>query len=211
MPTNNPSYEVIQRKISSLKATYPFLRAKPDNYVFSALCVKANFYKNPALNLDERDIEEMIVDGQYDGGVDILLTDPNSENSDLVIAQSKFYSSISNEDIINAMTKMAMFYKDMLQGHYEQVNSKVQGRFLSLNSELGEDAKIHFVFYTSALQSGINKKRIEKNLKINFLIQVNLRFLFILRRILRKKSRNQNPVAPLLSLAKFVSTKPIIT
>lgn len=168
MPANNSSYETIQRKISSLKATYPSLRIKPDNYVFSALCVKANFYKNPALNLDERDIEEMIVDSQYDGGVDILLTDPNSENSDLVIAQSKFYSIISNEDIINAMTKMAMFYKDMLQGHYEQVNSKVQGRFLSLNSELGEDAKIHFVFYTSALQSGINTKRIEKKFRDQF-------------------------------------------
>ena len=46
---------------------------------------------------------------------------------------------------------MALFYKDMIQGHYEQVNQKVQGRFLSLNSEVGEESKIFFVLYTSVV------------------------------------------------------------
>ena len=108
-------------------------------------------YKNPALVLNESDYADMIVDGQYDGGVDILLTDPSSEGSDLVIAQSKYYQSISFDDVFNAMTKMASFYKDMQQGHYEHVNTTVQRRFLSLFSEIGEESKIHFVFYTSNL------------------------------------------------------------
>lgn len=60
------------------------------------------------------------------------------------------------------MTKMALFYKDMTQGHYEQVNANVQRRFLSLTSELGDESRIRFVFYTSAPQSGIQKKRVEK-------------------------------------------------
>lgn len=38
----------------------------------------------------------------------------------------------------------------MKAGHYEQVNSRVQSRFLKLNAETGEESKIHFVFYTSA-------------------------------------------------------------
>ncbi len=140
MPTITTSaYELICEKISATKRMYPSLRNKPDDYVFSALCIKANMFKNPALVLRESDFEDMIVDGQYDGGVDILLTDPNSDNSDLVIAQSKFYSSISNEDVLNAMIKMVLFYKDMQQGHYEIVNEKVQRRFLSLHSELGEE------------------------------------------------------------------------
>ena len=159
------SYEFIKSKIQSMKEAHPSLRSKADDYVFSALCVKSHLYKNPALVITENDYAEMVVDGQYDGGVDVLLTDPSSESSDLVIAQSKYYATISFEDVFNAMTKMAAFYKDMQQGHYEQVNATVQRRFLSLFSEVGEESKIHFVFYTSALQSGINKARIEKKFR----------------------------------------------
>ena len=168
MPANSSSYEKIQSKIHALKGSYPSLRTKSDDYVFSALCVKSHLFKNPALVLYENDFDEMIVDGQYDGGVDVLLTDPNSEESDMVIAQSKFYTSISADDVMNAMTKMASFFKDMSQGHYEQVNAKVQRRFLTLNAELGDESKVHFVFYTSAPQAGINRSRIEKKFREQF-------------------------------------------
>lgn len=168
MQTNNNSYEKIRSKIRVMKETYPSLRTESDDYVFSALCVKSHLYKNPAIPLYEKTFGEMIVDGKYDGGVDILLTDPNSEESDMIIAQSKFYTSISSEDVTNAMMKMASFYKDMSQGHYEQVNTKVQRRFLTLNAELGDEAKVHFVFYTSAPQAGINKPRIVKAFRDQF-------------------------------------------
>lgn len=165
MPTHLPSYEYIKSKIKTLKDTYPSLRQKPDEYVFSALCVRANYYKNPALILNDSDFEDIIVDGQYDGGVDILLNDPNSENLDLVIGQAKFWRTIAYEDVLNAMIKMALFYKDMIRGQYEQVNETVQRRFLTLNSEIGEESKIRFVFYTSAPQSGIRRDRIEKKFR----------------------------------------------
>ncbi len=165
LTTQSSIYEYILNKVHSLKETYPSLRNKSDEYVFSVLCVKSNFYKNPALVLNESDFEDFVVDGQYDGGVDILLSDPNSEGSDLVIGQSKFYRTISNEDVQNALIKMALFYKDMCRGQFEQVNATVQGRFLTLNAEVGEESKIHFVFYTSATQGGIRRDRLEKKLK----------------------------------------------
>ena len=141
------------------------MRSQSDAYAFSALCVKSNFYKNPALILNESDIKDIVVDGQYDGGVDILLSDPNSEGSDLVIGQSKYWKTIGYEDVLNAMIKMALFYKDMVRGQYEQVNATVQRRFLSLNSEIGDESKIKFVFYTSAPQAGIRRDRIEKKFR----------------------------------------------
>ena len=162
MPIAQSDYDFISSKISSLKDAYPSLRGKPDDYVFSALAVKSNYYKNPALVLNDADFDDLIVDGQYDGGVDVLLSDPNTETSDLVIGQSKYYRSISNEDVFNALTKMASFYKDMKSGHYEQVNAKVQSRFLSLDSEVGEESKIQFVFYTSAPQNNIRRDRLKK-------------------------------------------------
>ena len=180
MPTSHSSYEYISHKIMSMKNIYPSLRNKPDEYVFSALCIKSNLYKNPALILNESDFEEFIVDGQYDGGVDILLNDPNSENSDLIIAQSKFHQSITFDDVQNAILKMALFFKDMQNGHYEQVNENVQRKFISLNSELGEDSKIHFVVYTSAPQSGIRRDRLNKKLCEQFpeMNNVELSLLF---------------------------------
>ena len=165
MPSDQKPYDYISGKINSLKETYPSLRGKRDDYVFSALAVKANYYKNPALVLNESDFDDFIVDGQYDGGVDILLSDPNSETSDLVIGQSKYYQTITSDDALNALTKMASFYKDMLQGHYEQVNEKVQARFLSLYSDIGEESKIQFVLYTSAPRNRIRPETLTKKFK----------------------------------------------
>lgn len=119
--------------------------------------------------LNEEDFAEMIVDSPNDGGADILLSDPNSEGSDLVIGQSKFYKTISSEQVLNTMRKMADFYKDMTAGKYEQFNSQVQRQFLTLNAEVGEDSKIHFVFYTSALQKkSIDKADIKKKFREQF-------------------------------------------
>ncbi len=72
MVTSNTSRDKIASKIRSMKTDYPSLRDKSDEYVFSALCVKAHLYKNPAYVLDDRDFDEIIVDSKSDGGVDIL-------------------------------------------------------------------------------------------------------------------------------------------
>ena len=158
------TYDYIKEKINGMKAQYPSLRDKTDDYIFSALCIKANFYKSPALVLHEEDFAEMIADGRADGGADILLTDPNSEGSDLVIGQSKFYKTISSEQVINAMYKMADFYNDMTAGHYERFNEQVRSRFHKLYDELGNELKVHFVFYKT---HGINLLSLNLRYHIN--------------------------------------------
>ena len=174
------TYDYIKEKIADMKKQYPSLRSRTDDYVFSALCVKANFYKNPALVLNESDFADMIVDSPNDGGADILLSDPNSETSDLVIGQSKFCKSISSEDVLNAVRKMADFYKDMTAGHYERFNDKVKSRFRKLYDETGNESKIHFVFYTSAPQNRIKKNQIETKFRKMFantaLIEIEIFF-----------------------------------
>lgn len=170
MPAANQtsSYDFILNKIHAMKEAYPSFRDKPDEFVFSALCVKAHFYKNPALIISDEKLLEIVVDGQYDGGVDVLLSDPNSDASDLVIGQSKLYRTIRNEDVQDALMKMCLFFKDMINGRFEEVNENVQGRFLSLNAEVGEESKIHFVFYTSAIKGGIRNDRLERKVKEQF-------------------------------------------
>lgn len=156
------NYSYITDKIHALKERYPLLRERTDDYFFSVLCVKAHFYKNPALILNEDDFAEMIVDGSNDLGIDILLINPNSEGNDLIVGQSKFYKAITFEQVLNAMRKMADFYNDMLAGHYERFNERVKSRFRKLYAEIGDESKIHFVFYTSAPKNRIDIKRLKR-------------------------------------------------
>ncbi len=46
-------YELIKTKIEYLKENYKCLRNKKDDYAFSALRVKADYYTNPALTFTD--------------------------------------------------------------------------------------------------------------------------------------------------------------
>ena len=89
---------------------------RTDDYAFSALALKCNVYKNPSLIFDDEVIADAIVDGPGDGGADILINDPNSDTSDLMICQSKFYEAISYYEIAGSINKIISFYKDMKVG-----------------------------------------------------------------------------------------------
>ena len=176
MGNKTNTYDDIKDEIAEMKKQYPSLRSLTDDYVFSALCVKAHFFKNPSSVLNESDFTEMIVDSPNDGGADILFSDPNSETSDLVIGQSKFCKSISSEEVLNAMRKMADFYKDMRDGHYERVNARVRSRFVELDDEIdiNDETKIRFFFYTSAPQKRINADRIKEKFREQFVYSSNI-------------------------------------
>lgn len=155
-------YDFIKDKIDCLKDSFPTLRQKRDDYTFSALCVKNDYYKNPSLDFNENTIKDMIVDGPMDGGVDAMLLDPSSsDETNLILVQSKFYQKVTYEDVVNAITKMVRFYNDMEEGDYGNVQDNVTTRFLNLNADVGEDSKVVFVLYISAPKNGIRSSRYE--------------------------------------------------
>lgn len=169
----NTFYDIIVSKIQSLKEIYPSLRKESDEHIFTVLCVKSNFYKNPSLSFTENDIGSILVDSIKDGGVDALLSDPNSETNNLIICQSKYYQTITFDAVRDAIAKMILFYKSMQRGEYETVNTKVQRTFLSLNAEIGDESKVCFVLYTSAPKNGIREDRIQKLLQEHGLNTIN--------------------------------------
>ena len=203
MATKTKDYDDIVREIHLMKGKYPALRSQTDAYVFSALCVKVHFYKNPALILTESDFDEIIVDSQYDGGVDILLSDPNSDGDDLIIAQSKFHQTISSEDVRQAMLKMADFFQNMRAGRYEQVNEKVQRRFLTLDAETNDESKIHFVFYTSAERKRINLERIEKEFRERFINPDSIEVSFLFASDIGEEITESNAIRPTVESGKI--------
>lgn len=156
------AYQSISAKIQALKTAFPSLREKKDEYVFTVLCVKSHFFKNPSLTFSENEIDDLLVDSVKDGGVDALFSDPNSETNNLIICQSKYYENITFDAVRDAVSKMILFYKSMFRGEYEIANEKVQRRFLTLNAEVGDESKVCFVFYTSAPKNGIREDRVCK-------------------------------------------------
>ena len=173
-------YSSILEEIHSLKATYSSLRNKLDEHIFSLLSIKSNFFKNPALDKSVDDIDEMIVDGVSDGGVDALFLDPNSDTGDLVLVQSKFYENITQEDVKNAIIKMVLFYNDMKVGNYHAVREDIARRFLTLSAEVGDESKIVFTFYTSAPKPRIKLEKVKDD-ALSFLenpTNVEIRFYF---------------------------------
>lgn len=167
MTTN---YDFIASKIDALKEQISSLHGKKNDYVFSALCAKAFFYKNPSLKLSDDDFDEIVVDGSRDGGVDILLSDPSSDDGDIIIGQSKFYeNAISQQDVIDAITKMVDFFTDMNTGHFEKTTATVQRRFLYLQSEQTKKSKVHFTFFTSAPRNRIRIDYIKRKVQEHIL------------------------------------------
>lgn len=179
MENVNECYDFIKEKITYLKETYPSLRQTKDDYAFSALCIKSDYYKNPSFDFNDKTITDMMVDGTNDGGVDAMFTDPNSDSMDLVLVQSKFYQKITYEDIINAITKMVNFYNDMKKGTFS-CNDKTNTKFANLYAEVGEESKVIFVLYTSAPKNRISSNRYEEKFKALFKNSENfqLRVLF---------------------------------
>jgi len=168
MENISEDYLFIQEKIHSFKNSNDFLKKKTDDYVFSALCEKSIYYKNPSFDFSRDQIESSIVDGCSDGGIDILLSDPSSENSDLIICQSKFHKNIQYEEVANAISKMITFYLNMENGDYEKYNEHVKSRFLDLRSEQSDESRIKFVFLTSSKRNGIRDKSLQKLLTNSF-------------------------------------------
>lgn len=162
MSNTSECYDFIRNKINYFKESYQSLRQKKDDYAFSALCLKSDFYKNPALEFSDNVIDSMMVDGTNDGGVDAMISDPNSDEANLVLVQSKFYQSISYDEVVNAITKMINFYKNMKEGNYSDVQNKVVKRFLNLDADVGEESKVIFVLYISAPKNRIRSSSYEK-------------------------------------------------
>ncbi|MBE5749164.1 MAG: hypothetical protein E7344_06030 [Clostridiales bacterium] len=171
------SYDFITEKINALKETYPSLRKQSDEYIFTALCIKSNYYKNPSLSFTDNEINEFIVDSIKDGGADAIFTDPTSDTNNLIICQSKYYTAITFDAVRDAVAKMILFYKGMQRGEYETVNASVQRKFISLNAEVGDESKVCFVFYTSAPKKSLREERIQKLLEEHGLDTVNFEIL----------------------------------
>lgn len=140
----------IKDEIMEFPSKYQSFRNKPDNYIFNGLFVKHVYYKNPSHILYEQTLNEIVVDGTGDNGIDCILTDLSSDHNDIIFIQCKYYDSISLEKIKEAISKMVEAYKSLTKKTYDSFNNKVVSQYLRCIDEMEEGAKIKFVFATSS-------------------------------------------------------------
>lgn len=181
MPKKTPqAYDFITSRIETIKELYPSLQDKNPAYIFNALVVKSTFYKNPYYDLTDQDINDIIVDGRGDGGADVLLFDPGSEASDLIIGQAKFHQSIDSDKCNAAINKMVDFYISMTNGNYQNVKPEVQQRYLALEGDMGDESRVLFFLFVSAPQKRISIDKLKQTFysKLSDHNKYELRVLF---------------------------------
>lgn len=157
-------YSTISQKIKSLQNEFGTLKKKKPEYCFTCLSIQNIFFKNAPDDFDESFIETAVVDGRGDGGVDAIFTDPDSDNKDMVLVQTKYYKTISLDEVKDAIHKMIDFANDMENGHYEIANENVRSRYLDVESEKQDSAKTVLVFVTCAPRGKIRNDNCAKAL-----------------------------------------------
>ena len=119
--------DIIVNRIDSFKKKYVNFKDKTDYHVFTLLCMKYFFFCEDNAKFDEDEVIDYLTDGANDGGIDAIFNDPNSEDNDVIIMQSKYYnkSRLKINDIIMELHKIK-----------NTLNSFKEEKFASFNKNL---------------------------------------------------------------------------
>ncbi len=150
----------IINKIDSLRKEFPFLMKEKDYYIFNAVAVQTIFYKNPSHPLEASHLEKIIVDGKMDGGIDCILTDEDSDFSDIILMQCKYNESFTLEEIKATLDKLYAAYLHLIEGKYSYFKDNLVSQYTECNYEMEDNAKVHFVLCISSPQKNIKMKSI---------------------------------------------------
>lgn len=157
--------------INGLKEKYSVFSNYQDYHLFSILCIKYFFYSEGNNPFDPDLIEEILTDGANDGGIDAVFNDPNSENNDLVVVQSKFYKNtpLHAEDVIGELYKINETLKQLKNNKISSYNEKLVTAYRNATSQMEDDAVTRIVFFTSFQPKNKREKnKLEKNINTIF-------------------------------------------
>lgn len=173
----------IKERIETFKGKYEEFRDKSDDFVFTALCVKSYFFRNPNINITGQQLLDIVVDGTNDGGCDALLVNNDEDASELIFCQSKYTKTTSNDEVKDAVHKLMDFSLMMQAGNYGNVNEKAKRQYVILNNnnDIGEESKNQFYFFTIAPQKSMKTEAIKKvfndTFKNNSLYELHIEYL----------------------------------
>lgn len=162
-------HNYIKDRISTLKSEIPSFRSLQDYHVFTLLCIKYFFYSEGGF--DPENAIEYLTDGANDGGIDAIINDPTSEGNDVVIIQSKYYTSTSlaGADIAGELYKIGETVKAIDNHRVSGINEKVVSAYRNAKSQMEENGSVRVVFFTSYVPKNKRERsKIEKGISALF-------------------------------------------
>ena len=121
-----------------------FLKGKRKEYLFSLMCANYYFYDD---ELSNSTAQTIFVDGKNDGGLDLVLNDPKTDN--LMLIQSKLTDNLNKDHILDIFQKMSRAIDDYQNGNRNRFTDSVRRALAEGIDNLPEDGEYHLVLFTS--------------------------------------------------------------
>lgn len=139
--------EHLEHCIYFFKEKYPYFKSYEDYHIFTLLCIKYFFYNDNGLPFDEYFIKDYLTDSPNDGGIDAVFNDPNSDDNDIIIIQSKYYnkSPLNINDIISDLIKMKTTLTNFKNNKFTLYNDRVITAYQNAKNQTSiENFRIYF-------------------------------------------------------------------
>lgn len=134
----------IEKSIEKFIEEKNFLADKKIEHQFSLMCANYYYYDDELTNSTAQNI---FVDGPNDGGLDLVLNDPKTDN--LVLVQSKYTENLDKEEILDIFMKMSRAIDDFQNGNKKRFTDNVRRALAEGIDNLPEDGEYHLVLFTS--------------------------------------------------------------
>lgn len=143
--------DIIANRIDSFKKKYVNFRDKTDYHVFTLLCMKYFFFCEDNAKFDEDEVIDYLTDGANDGGIDAIFNDPNSEDNDVIIMQSKYYnkSRLKLNDIIMELHKIKNTLNSFKEEKFASFNKNLVMAYKNSINQKNEIGIIRICFFTT--------------------------------------------------------------
>lgn len=143
--------DIIVNRIDSFKKKYVNFKDKTDYHVFTLLCMKYFFFCEDNAKFDEDEVIDYLTDGANDGGIDAIFNDPNSEDNDVIIMQSKYYnkSRLKINDIIMELHKIKNTLNSFKEEKFASFNKNLVMAYKNSINQKNEIGTIRICFFTT--------------------------------------------------------------
>ena len=141
----------IVERIKQFRKNYPIFSEVADPTIFTASCIKDFFFEKTDNPFDPYIIKDWLTDKTHDGGIDAVFNDPNSNNNDVIIVQSKYYTkgALAKNEILSELAKLNVTIRDLKKKNYALYNDDVVRQFAIAWSQKEDEASIKVYFFAS--------------------------------------------------------------
>jgi hypothetical protein len=147
--------QYFEDKFRHLVEKNPSFEGMKDYELFTIFCLKFFFFGDSTIPFDQDIVRGFLTDGARDGGIDAVFNDPNSDNNDVIIIQSKYYADtkVETKDVIAELSVINSTVKNLDNGQVADLNTSVVTAYKNAINNKEDEGTVRVYFFTSFLPS----------------------------------------------------------